>query len=533
MTEIAGDVPQPVRGRGWTPRVVVKMKREARIPFSRSAQFSMPDGAGETVRRTVQRIHPRGRLVPYLSETDGISAGRRDRLSHYFSVTAPDADRAVALAREISALDDVETAYVEGGPTPPPTVNATDDPLSATQGYLDAAPHGIDARFAWGHTDGHGVGFVDVEQGWTLNHEDLAAAGIHLISGVNTAYFGHGTAVLGEVVAVDNTLGGVGIAPAAHARVVSQYRADGSYGTAAAILSAVDVMSAGDVMLLEAQTFDSAGAYLPVEIEAAVFDAIRAATDAGIVVIEAGGNGSVDLDAWTDDSGNHLLRRSDPAFQDSGAIMVGAASADVPHTRLYFSNFGSRIDCFGWGADIVTTGDGWTGTSTSAYTDSFGGTSGASPIIAGAALLLQAFSRQHRGRVLDPSTMRSLVSGAVNTHSGDPAADRIGVLPNLRALIQTLVDDDRFLPHIDVYVEGLYILFGLINDAPGMIWVPGVGPVPVNPGWESISKELQLQFIATVAGELEREGLTGISAEQLGHVSIAALRKTLEVGSRR
>lgn len=66
---------------------------------------------------------------------------------------------------------------------------------------------------------------------------------------MSQAYHGHGTAVLGEVLADDNTKGGVGIAPGASARVVSQVRTSTSYSTAAAIISAADAMSPGDVLL--------------------------------------------------------------------------------------------------------------------------------------------------------------------------------------------------------------------------------------------------------------------------------------------
>ncbi len=198
--------------------------------------------------------------------------------------------------------------------------------------------------------------------------------------------------MLGEVVGVDNTRGVVGIAPQASARVVSQWRSAATYSTAQAIASAAGAMSPGDVLLLEAQTNFGGFSLVPVEVEAAVFDAIRAAVDAGIVVVEAAGNGGNDLDNYTDASGRQVLNRASADFRDSGAIMVGAGSATAPHTRLGFSNHGSRIDCFGRGEGIVTTGDGWTGTSTTAYTTGFGGTSGASPIVSGAALLLQSAS---------------------------------------------------------------------------------------------------------------------------------------------
>ena len=106
---------------------------------------------------------------------------------------------------------------------------------------------------------------------------------------MNQDFTGHGTSVLGEVLAVDNKKGDVGIAPHATAHVVSQWRTASNYNTAAAILSAEQAMSAGDVLLLEAQTSYAGTSNLPVEVETAVFDAIRHAVDAGIIVVEAAG----------------------------------------------------------------------------------------------------------------------------------------------------------------------------------------------------------------------------------------------------
>ena len=316
-----------------------------------------------------------------------------DELRPYFVVELPPGEQAEALAAELRELPGVETAYVETGPMPPP-VNPADDPRSTSQGYLDAAPNGIDARWAWSLVDGLGIGFVDLERGWTLNHEDLSGAGITLISGINQDYQGHGTAVLGELVAVDNTRGGIGIAPRARARVVSQWRTSTSYSTAAAIASAVAVMSRGDVLLLEAQTTVGTQVKIPVETEQAAYDAIVAAVAAGIVIVEAAGNGGLDLDTVTDPAGKRVFDPSSKDYRHSGAILVGAASSTAPHSRLSFSNYGSRVDCFGWGESIDTTGDGWTGNTTTAYTSGFGGTSGASPIVAGAAVLLQAWARR-------------------------------------------------------------------------------------------------------------------------------------------
>ena len=288
-----------------------------------------------------------------------------------------------------------------------------------------------------------------------------------MISGVNQAYFGHGTAVLGEVVAVDNTLGGVGIAPRAGARVVSQYRTATDYDTAEAIISAVRAMDFGDVLLLEAQTtHPSMAGYLPVEVYTDAHDAIRLATALGVVVVEAGGNGGNDLDTLTI-GGAQILNRTAAGFRESGAVMVGAASAGAPHSRLGFSNFGSRIDCYGWGDGIDTTGDGWTGNLTNSYTTSFGGTSGASPIISGAALLVQSISQASLGFRHSPAQVRTMLADTTTgTSSANPAIDRIGVMPNLRSIVDTTLG-----AHADVY----------LRDHVGDTGEPHSGPISASP----------------------------------------------------
>src|SRR6185503_10521884 len=164
-------------------------------------------------------------------------------------------------------------------------VHAEDDPLAEYESYLDAAPVGIDARYAWLYPggDGEGVGLIDIEQGWNLEHPDLVSADIALASGVQRANFGHGTAVLGILVAADNDIGGVGIVPRAHVQVISEYQR-GPTGTtrrvAEAILGAVRRMDRGDVLLIEAQLGsytnpgDGRDYMVPVEIQRAEYIAI-------------------------------------------------------------------------------------------------------------------------------------------------------------------------------------------------------------------------------------------------------------------
>ena len=78
------------------------------------------------------------------------------------------------LIHRLHKLPEVESVHALH-PGPPPAVDAADDPRSVNQGYLNDAPQGINARYAWGFPGGDGasVNIVDVEQGWNLNHEDL------------------------------------------------------------------------------------------------------------------------------------------------------------------------------------------------------------------------------------------------------------------------------------------------------------------------------------------------------------------------
>ncbi|MFI6368835.1 S8 family peptidase [Nocardia sp. NPDC050630] len=446
---------------------------------------------------------------PYVDPALLASRSVRDRtadaLIRYRVISVESRSAGEELTAELARLPEVETVYVAGGPAPPPVV-AVDDPRNVRQRYEGAAPIGIDARWAWAQgINGSGITFVDLEQGWTLTHEDLAAANINILSGVNTAWHGHGTAVLGEVVGVDNTVGVVGIAPSAYASVVSQWRSDGSYNTAEAIVSTANWIQPGDVLLLEAQTtYSTTGnTYVPVEVEEAVFDAIAYATARGIVVVEAAGNGGYDLDTFRDTTGAAVLDRSNDDFKDSGAIMVGSATSTTPHTRLSSSNYGSRIDCYAWGRNITTTGDGQTGTGDTTYTDSFSGTSGASPMIAGAALLVQSYLKNANHSLSSPADMRSMLSDpAWGTTSNTPATDRIGAMPDVRAIVTAL----RRAPKIDNPIMGWVggILFGVIDDTPGVWWGPH-GPRPVDPGWaQHLSPQSKNVLIGVAVHEIAR-----------------------------
>ena len=193
---------------------------------------------------------------------------------------------------------------------PPSRSLAEDDILETFQGYLDPAPLGLDARYAWTLPGGRGenVRVCDIEYSWNLTHSDLIAAAANLFiyvkgvyplpdQAVNEASFNHGTAVIGEMIAADDGKGITGIAHRAQLGLINPLTGGSTPDVAAAIRRATDAMAAGDVILLEQQSvqgpqFDptTGRGLVPIEFEPDVFNAIKAATNKGIIVVESAGN---------------------------------------------------------------------------------------------------------------------------------------------------------------------------------------------------------------------------------------------------
>ncbi|TKH67374.1 peptidase S8 [Bacillus cereus] len=445
-----------------TKQLILKFKNEANLPYQDGIEKFIKEEKQDpeligilaeypnvTINRLFNSLNPKEikNLGKEIKDSDHISS---NLLNYYIVETQDDID-VQALLTKIEKSSLVETAYLQEEEAPPAerlpnlSVNPYDEPRLTRQGYLEPAPLGINAPYAWSIKggDGKGTTFVDMEYGWLFSHEDLVNQKIELISGQNKSeHHDHGTSVLGIVSAEDNNIGGIGIAPKAKVKVVSQIRDNGNYNTADAILSAVNNMQAGDILLLEAQaTYDGYGDknYFPVEVKPDIFDAIRMGTNKGIIIIEAGANGGNDLDQFRDRNGKQVLNRNSPDFKDSGAIMVGAASARVPHKRSYFSNYGSRVDVYGWGNAVDTTDAKPSEFITNLYTSSFAGTSSASPIIAGAAASIQGIAKNNQGKVYTPSQIRAILSDpSTGTKSNDPSSDKIGVLPDLKAILSKL-----------------------------------------------------------------------------------------------
>ena len=426
-------------------------------------------------------------------------------MSLFFHVEAPE-EQLDKLAAELIKQPEVETAYVkppaEAPVAPPPAVPEKEGvsdliirdivlpvltpDFIARQGYLEPAPEGVDARYAWTLAGGRGanVRVIDLEWGWQFTHEDLVQNQGGVIGGTNSADNNHGTAVIGEIGGDANTFGVTGISPDAIVSAVAF-----SMPTATAIRMAADNLRPGDIMLLEIhragprfnfQPRQDQQGYVAIEWWPDDYLAIRYAVNRGVIVVEAAGNGRENLDDAIYNTNPAAPFGPFPSWWrnpyrrnqlDSGAIVVGAG-APPPGThgrnhgpdrsRLAFSNFGALVDAQGWGREVTTTGYGdlwrdpndinnrrrW-------YTDVFSGTSSASPIVTASLACVQGVLRS-RGRIpLNPARARELLraTGSPQTDApGNPPAEparprtqRIGNRPNLRQLVAAALETRNWI----------------------------------------------------------------------------------------
>ena len=396
----------------------------------------------------VAENHPLWAELERLSEENALP-----RLTQYFVLERSQGDGEV-VAERLNEMTWVEQAYLAPEPLPPPSdLSPVTPDFRSDQQWLNPAPVGID-RFAlgrWPGGNGSEIAVADLEYSWDKDHEDLDVPSDQLLHGVDSElYRFHGTSVLGQLFGQANGYGVEGVLSEAEPVMLSPFLTDDVYNVAQAILTAIEVLGPGDVLLIEQQFYFN-GNYAPVEVDPLIFDAIAAATAAGIVVVEPTGNGFQDLD-HPDFEGMF-----DRSVRDSGAILVGGGASPLgdgePRTwQPGGSSYGSRIDAQGWISDVVTTSNGEydgayadlffpateeypEGDSRQAYTQSFAGTSAAAPMVAGVVGALQSICLTLHGEPMSPSAVRALVTA---TGSPQPLEDpfHIGPLPDGRRLLR-------------------------------------------------------------------------------------------------
>jgi len=483
----------------------------------------------EVLGREGVTIHPLFSPPPFTPplSTSGLSSSGLEsialnlapaaELRRFYHVEAPD-DKLEALAEKLRTSPSVAAAYVK-----PPAEPAVASPLAGTaelntmqpqpasppvqspdfttrQGYLDVAPGGIDARFAWTLPGGRGrgVNIIDCEWNWRTTHEDLQQNKGGVAVGAASGDQNHGTAVLGEFGGDVNGFGVTGICPEAFVRMASF----AGLPTARVIQQAADLLRPGDILLLEIHRAgpDASGVgqdcYIAVEWWPDDLAAIRYAVRRGVIVVEAGGNGARSLD-------NNVFNTPqtgfpptwsnpfNPANPGSGAVVVGAGAPPQgthgndhgpDRSRLDFSNYGSRVDVQGWGREVTSTGYGdlQGGPATDKwYTDQFSGTSSASPIVVGALGCVQGCLRAAGLTLLTPDDTRRLLRETGSPQQDAPGrlrTQRIGNRPNLRAILTRLLN----LPAPDLVQQDGGIARGQVQAGTVVINIRGCGGITVN-----------------------------------------------------
>lgn len=229
----------------------------------------------------------------------------------------------------------------------------------------------FDLPKAWRLSNGEGVTIAVLDTGCDLDHPDLVE---NLLPGANFVKPGtppeddncHGTHVTGTLVAVNNDIGMVGVAPKAKVRPVKVLDKKGkgnllavAEGIRWAIDQKVDFISM------------SLGSPVPVQ---QVRKAIQLAAKAGIITFVAAGN-----------AGN----TKDVFFPAAYPETISIGAVDESMRRAAFSNTGNNLDFMAPGVDIVSTvPDNWYAT--------LSGTSMAQPFACGCAALLLSWVRHNK-----------------------------------------------------------------------------------------------------------------------------------------
>ncbi|WP_299680241.1 S8/S53 family peptidase [uncultured Dokdonia sp.] len=355
-----------------------------------------------------------------------------------------------ALISDLNELPSVVYCYKK---TITPAVLPGDIPpvtplFEALQGYIEHNP-GVSMRYAWElGFSGEGISIRDIEEGINLNHEELNDQSTSIQPNVTLPDTGidqdHGTEVAGVIYSDNGSYGTTGLAFGADQYIVyPRVTLENGFDEPLAISSAIQDSNMGDVIIYEIQglVIEDGDIYrfTPSEFDQVIWDLTKVATEAGIIIVAAAGNGAQDLDS---DFYQEYIDRG-----DSGAIIVSAGTPDINHDPLTLDqdiisagNYGSRVNVHGWGLDVFTTsGSGVIQIGNDfnqGYTDNFNGTSSATAIVSGCVAVLQGYYYDLTEEYLTSIQLRDLLI-ETGTPQGESEA-HIGPLPNMENAINEI-----------------------------------------------------------------------------------------------
>lgn len=252
-----------------------------------------------------------------------------------------------------------------------------------------------ESGYIYDTTAGEGTYGYVVDTGINVNHvefEGRASNGYSAFSGANVDTAGHGTHVAG-------TIGSKTYGVAKKANLIAVKVFQGEESSTSIILDGYQ-WAVNDIRSKSRQAEAAINLSLGGAFSSAFNRAVAAAYNAGVVTVVAAGNDDVDASEQS------------PASAPE-AITVG--SIDKTNARSYFSNFGSVLDIFAPGSDILST---WIGSTTA--TNTISGTSMAAPHVVGLVLYLQALEGLSSPDAVAERLTELATTGAVSDVQGSP-----------------------------------------------------------------------------------------------------------------
>ncbi len=242
------------------------------------------------------------------------------------------------------------------------------------------------APLEWGEVTGEGVRVGIIDTGIDLRHRDLAdgiSDAISFVSGVRSPQDdnGHGTHVAGIIGARKNGTGVVGMAPGCSLYVAKAFDANGN-AEFPAIYKSLEWMIRKRVQIVN-MSFSSD------EPSKGYEEILKAANAHGITLICAAGN-------------EGSRRRNTIGYPGKFPQTIAVTAVDPSRRTTEFSSAGYESELCAAGVDIYSTYPG------NSYAK-LSGTSMATPIISGAAALMQAKGMYRYRRYLSPKEVRFLL----------------------------------------------------------------------------------------------------------------------------
>jgi serine protease len=452
--------------RSNTNRLIIKFTEESKIRWKDSAPYSKAGDSVQPLRSLLAR-HPEATLrremieIPEETLDSWEHTGEQNigvdlaNLNNFYVFDIKSNPDPRTLIEEFIQLDVVETAFYEPKAEPACADIAPTTPnWVANQTYHGAAPTGVNSDYAgtyygtWGHGN-PGAWTIDIEWDWTEDHEDFPSTFSVLDGGDGGNPADHGDACSGIIAACDNSYGMSGESPNITPKGISvNTRTCGQ-----AVALAQGHLFVGESMFIEMHGYavnpgyncdNGCGncgqfGYVAMEYWDDNFSAMQTATANGRVIFEAAGNGQCNLDATA------YANRFNRNYRDSGAIVVGASHSNS-QDAMCWSNYGSRVDCNGWGENVYTLGYGnlWSGGARNQYyTNSFSGTSSATPIVTASGNDLQGVMQGKYGVTATSTQIRSYLHDSGTPYTSTHA---IGNKPNLVNAINWIEPDVQPYP---------------------------------------------------------------------------------------